>query len=118
MTEREWLDGLKAGDEVNLRGSFERVGCIASVERVTATQIVLAGRGGRYRRKNGRLVGGTGWGVPSIHEATPEVRAKVWRANAERRLGRCQWHALTDDQIARVLAIVDETRANGSEVEP
>lgn len=87
MTAREWLDGLKAGDKVAVE-HYSSVG-IATVDRTTATQIVV--RGGRYRRHDGHYVGG-GYTAPMIAQPTPErVQKGAPPANAgqgkEREMG-------------------------------
>lgn len=55
----DWMD-VKAGDKVarTSRGTGARV---YTVERLTATQIVLAGTGVRLRRRTGKEVGEHSW---------------------------------------------------------
>lgn len=85
----EWLDNLKAGDEVALFSGFiQRVPQIKCVERVTATQIIVGSS--RFRRKDGYAPGG-GYGRPRITEATQEYRdlaeASYLRARLKDALG-------------------------------
>lgn len=66
MTEREWLDGLKAGDDVYLA---ER---IHTVSHATNTQVVVAGY--KFRRRDGRQIGGDGWHRLWLEQPTDELR--------------------------------------------
>lgn len=52
----DWLSNLDVGDEVELRSGFRGNTTTATVERVTATQIIV--NGARFDRKSGRLRGG------------------------------------------------------------
>lgn len=67
----EWLASLKAGDEVLVSGLYE--GRLATVERVTATQVVID-NARRFRRTSGLLVGGSSWSMTSIREPTQADR--------------------------------------------
>ena len=70
----------KVGDPVAYYGSTARNGCPSSrqrIERVTATQIVVAGQ--KYRRDNGWQVGGG----CSVAPWTPEVEARIAEVAAE-----------------------------------
>ena len=61
---RESLENVKVGDVVIEHCRWENV--IATVTKVTATQIVING-GDRYRKKDGHMVGGSGgWWVRYI----------------------------------------------------
>ena len=61
---RESLENVKVGDVVIEHCRWENV--IATVTKVTATQIVI-NRGDRYRKKDGYMVGGSGgWWVRYI----------------------------------------------------
>ena len=61
---RESLENVKVGDVVIEHCRWENV--IATVKKVTATQIVIKG-GDRYRKKDGHMVGGNGgWWVRYI----------------------------------------------------
>jgi len=77
----------KVGDLVAYYGSTARNGCPSSqqrIERVTATQIVVAGQ--KYRRDNGWQVGGAGsyyGGRCSVAPWTPEVEARIAEVAAE-----------------------------------
>ena len=68
----EWLENVKPGDLAIVSGggwgvSLEPV----RVERLTATQIVLA-NGERYRKADGRAVQRSGFSTRRIIEPTPE----------------------------------------------
>jgi Zn-dependent alcohol dehydrogenase len=70
----EWLANLKPGDEVAIPGRWS-VGAtsLLRVERLTATQIVVAG-GRKFRRDSGRAVGTSDtWNTPWLQPVTQEV---------------------------------------------
>lgn len=72
MNESEWLNALKPGDKVAIPGRWNGTNKVGTVERMTATQIVLIG-GDRYRRDSGRQVGGTdSWNVRWIRPVTQD----------------------------------------------
>lgn len=52
----EWLQGLKGGSGVVVMSRGAPY-VIATVERITATQVILSGVHGRFRRDTGRQVG-------------------------------------------------------------
>lgn len=79
MPKTEWLDSLKAGDEVlySVGWGGSAVRYIETVERTTATQIIL-GRA-RFRRKDGRRVGAAELRYGSIREPTDADREQIER---------------------------------------
>lgn len=62
------LENVKVGDFVVLRGSYAHDDCLRKVERVTKSQIIVNKR--RYRKNDGRIVGGGGWSYCYIRPAT------------------------------------------------
>lgn len=106
----------KAGDELILHqwGGMDGSYSLEKVERVTATQIVLT-TGGKYRRSDGREVGGryNGWNGASLLARTPENMRKYERfcfRNARRErlralrdlvvdLTRCSWRFDISDAV-------------------
>jgi hypothetical protein len=91
----DWLQNLKAGDEVILSGHYG-AGVLAKVSKVTATQVVIGAN--RYRRDNGRFIGRRGCSNPSIREATPEARERADQSRlasvAKHRVGKVKFDAL------------------------
>ena len=73
MSDKEWLASLKPGDKVaKSRGNWSRSYDIATVERLTATQITLS-NGRKYRRDSGYEIGGAGYARSYLTEITPEI---------------------------------------------
>lgn len=70
----EWLDNLKAGDEVVI-GRCPRTTRIYTVERVTPTQIILPGDHGRYGRYDGFAIKEHWRG--RIQRVTDDLRSQV-----------------------------------------
>lgn len=91
MAKREWLDSLKAGDEVLYSAGWGTVQCIETVERTTATQIIL-GRA-KFRRKDGGRVGGASHRYGFIREPTDADREKFERERLQRNID-AQWKAI------------------------
>lgn len=76
MSGYDWLKTLKAGDEVIVSGGgVGSTRYIRTVDRATATQIVVEGR--KYNRARGKRVGSSGWGTSCIVEATHERKAAI-----------------------------------------
>ena len=69
-----WLEKLKAGDEVAVLD--HGVQLIESVERITETQIVLKSEL-KYNKKSGRLIGRPTWSCDYISEATKDMVAAI-----------------------------------------
>lgn len=76
----EWLNGLKAGDEVYVSGRYGALGSISKVLRTTKTQILIS-EYDRFRKINGREMGNS-WGARYLSQPTDERRAQIY----ERRL--------------------------------
>lgn len=74
----EWLEGIKANDKVIMsRGHGAGTSSVCKVDRVTKTQIVIGSD--RFRRKDGRRVGGDGWFSVRIEECTSEAVEEIKR---------------------------------------
>lgn len=80
MTDRaEWLAALQVGDKVAIPGRWSNAGRVLAVDRLTATQIILA-NGTRFRRDTGRAVGSAdGWNVAFLQPFSQEFADKVER---------------------------------------
>lgn len=109
MTDKEWLRDLQVGQHVAVRmarGLF----VIKSVERLTPTQIVIAGSSVRYRRKDGRGVGEfDSWtGRPWITQPTDKICAEIELRGLQHRVSHINVSKLTTDQLRRIAAILDE----------
>lgn len=88
-----WLDSLKPGDNVILNSGFNDK-CVVSVKRIIKTQIVIGRKSfinnetyeEKFNKSTGMLVGGHGYRIPFISEATPEKIAKIKTNNEKRRI--------------------------------
>lgn len=80
---KAWLESLKAGDEVAVR--YGPYGCrFATVERVTATQILV--ESDRFRRADGRQIGGSTWQTRRLEmpeRAREEIAEREARKSVE-----------------------------------
>jgi hypothetical protein len=75
----EWLDGLKPGDKVVIPGRWSDPGRIVTVERLTATLVVMKTRE-RFKRDSGRAAGSADtWHTPHIQPVTDEFRDAIER---------------------------------------
>jgi len=77
-----WRDGLSAGDEIAVRGNHSL--SILEVTRTTRTQVVAGSRNGvgqayetKWRRNDGREVGGSAWFGSRITQATGDVIGEI-----------------------------------------
>jgi len=111
-----WLEQLKSGDLVIVSGSS--IGSLPSVEkvdRVTNTEIII--RSTKYRRNNGRQVGGSRWYTSWLQEATPEAIKKIKDESRHRKLQydlrETKWLWLSLEALEEIAAIV--ARAKESE---
>lgn len=96
----EWLDNLKAGDEViTCSGYYGK--SVSKVQRTTATQIVTE-KGGKYWKKNGKRVGDTDWNISYITEPTQEIRNEIRKAALCDKLSRVVWQKLSVDILAEI----------------
>jgi predicted RNA-binding protein with PUA-like domain len=80
MNNEEWLQQLKAGDEVFIFHSgynqnYEK----AQVAKVTKTHIVIdhGSYSSRFKRDTGRVVGGSAWHTKKIVKPAPNIREKI-----------------------------------------
>jgi hypothetical protein len=115
MTDYTWLQELKAGDTVIVRGSSGRRE-VRKVQRVTKAR-VFTSESTSFNKSNGSEVGGSVWSREHIYEATPEDIADVLRETKRnklrstlRNLDRSQINALTDSQLERIAAILGWNR--------
>lgn len=77
MTQTDnWLDNLKPGDEVFVVGSYDVAR--ETVERVTATQVVLRNCLSRYRRSDGKMIGAISFVPPVLEPITDEKAMRLW----------------------------------------
>lgn len=106
----EWLQGLKGGSGVVVinRGAPYT---IATVERITATQVILSGVHGRFRRDTGRQVGNPhGMQIrPITDDARASLQAKRNRSELSTLTHRID--RLSDAEVAVMLDALKQYRA-------
>ena len=106
---REWLEGLKAGDKVAVRGSHS-VG-IQTVKRTTKTMIMVGEREMRFSKAGGRTVGGDIWSRVYLGEVTDEVRKEIDEARIIYKYRHINDKLLSVELMAKVIDLVEGERA-------
>lgn len=107
---REWLDSLKPGDEVAIRGGgWRRNYEIATVLRRTKTQIIIKSSSPydvRIRANTGVVIGN---GYRCIEKLTDQMREQINAHDRRCRLYRltCKISDLTDEQVSAMLEAYD-----------
>lgn len=115
--EKAWRQSLKAGDGVVIteKGMYRRKS-IVTVERVTATQIIVSDRNRRFNKQYGREIG-TSYGA-SITPVTDldreHIRADKNRSDFSTLIYRPE--RLSDEEIAVMLDAVKALRASKEQV--
>lgn len=118
----EWLQNLKAGDEVAVAssGMGGRVYTFHKVAKITPTQVVVlinpqTNAVTRFRRDGGDEVGAEVWHRSSIEEATPELKARITAENRRKniiyKLSKFNWRDLTDEELVRIYDVVREKKS-------
>lgn len=104
----EALENLKAGDSVILHRTYDAV--IARVVRTTKTQIEVNGH--KYRKSDGRMVGGSGWSTSCIQPYTEEKANEIARTqkhnNMRRYIVNYEWKYLSDEKLEQIYNILQE----------
>ena len=117
MTETKWLNGRKPGDNVIVNFG-ERTERLRTVARVTATQIILAGEGCRWRKKTNLPVGHRdAWDFPHLYEPTPERLTEMEHRRLLQRLSnvpRAVWLTLDLATLKHIDDLVFAAGAKGA----
>jgi hypothetical protein len=107
-TTHEWLDGLKAGDEVFYKGD------IKEVSRVTKTQIhvplSIGGYIAKFRKADGYAIGsnaGFGYDRSQIRQITPAIRSTIRRRIAINKIISARVHMLSTQQLEEIAEKID-----------
>ena len=101
----EWLENLKAGDEVVVENF--RYGCsLHTVERVTKTMIVV-GKDFRFKRSDGDCVGSgfIQWGC-CLRPANDEWKTKALNGQLTKKLNSFKWDKVPFEikkEVAKIL---------------
>jgi len=114
MRDREWLGKLKVGDKVIWSNRYHQY--VKLVDRITKTQIIIAGNvGGRFRKSDGDLIGDTSiWSSTHIEEATPgRIEAILNEERRERYLSiinNCDFELKTDSELSAISDLCKESQ--------
>lgn len=104
----EALENVKVGDSVIFHGAQRSE--VARVLRTTKTQIEVKGR--KFRKSDGRMVGGDGWSStriePYSEEKANEIARTQKRNNMRRYLVAYNWTSLPDDKLEQIYNILQE----------
>lgn len=87
MSEYQWLQELNVGDKVAV-GSFGSTPSTGTVDKITATQIIVGPT--RYSRKDGYQIGVKGYRRPHLMQLTEQLADQIRR---ERAVGYIQTYA-------------------------
>jgi hypothetical protein len=101
----ESFESVQVGDEIYFYGRWNTGGRIAKVSHVTPTTFCVGSL--KFRKKDGREIGGSRWNVERPHICTDEHRAQVLRASRIDRLSNKQWAKASEAALAQVCAILD-----------
>jgi len=104
--DKQWLNELKAGDDVLIRGSRElSAQRIAKVDRTTATQVIVGNA--RYRRKDGFQMGlENSWYSVWLAPVTQEVRDALRCESMAKYINRADLSHLRLDQLTAIMKII------------
>lgn len=111
---REWLDGLRVGDEVMMQ--FCDVLSVRTIDRTTLSLVISDGY--RFRRSDGRMVGSGKWAIyPIDHKALSDQREERELFILRYRLRELVsgWKAiepLSKIQLVRILQIINEGKTS------
>lgn len=106
MSEDSWLESLKVGDAVVEEWGYGyKAERLTTVTKVTKTLVVVA-TGGRYRRDDGRRVGGEYH--QRLRQDTPERRGRIRAKELADRLSNVQWGTRPLAVLERVVAALED----------
>ena len=107
-----WIDDLTVGDSVIVAGSRYHPDYIAQVERFTKTQIVVKNARSKFRRSDGREIGGDVWSNQVIEIATPERIEKIKMAKRRSRLINfvmdIDWNDVSAEKLEKIVKTVKD----------
>lgn len=104
------LENVKVGDSVILHGAQRSE--VARVVRTTKTQVQVGGR--KFRKSDGRVVGGDGWSSTRIEPYTEEKANEIARTqnrnNMRRYIVNYDWKYLSDEKLEQIYNILQEDK--------
>ena len=112
------LENVKVGDLMIVSGGSAFGECLREVERVTKSQIVVNDKR-RYRKKDGRLVGGVGWFCSYIRPATEKDIDFFNKVKQKNKLiafiKEVAWCNLSLDSLQTICDVVKKEIGNSAE---
>ena len=107
----EWLETIGVGSEVVVSGGGHmNKPSVAKVQRLTKTQIILDGSSTKYRRSDGRQIGGHPWYTRYLREADAEKIAEIKHSQDKRvavkYLTEFNWKDLPLESLQAVVKVV------------
>lgn len=114
MESSEWLAGLKAGDEVAVGDPYYTEHMrLATVEKRTKTQIVVAGETYRYNARTSSKIGGSDWSRDRITRPTQEIRDAIERRNLQNAIESTHMDRVALDTLRQVWALLKPPAPKG-----
>jgi hypothetical protein len=116
MSDKEWLQSLKPGDEVAVEsgGPYSSY-TFRKITKVTATQIIFHISGDyfkRFSRETGREKGASSYRADHLKPSTPELKAEIARTQRYRemtaRLDRVRWQNYSHETLEQIVALLDK----------
>lgn len=101
---KEWLVSLKAGDRVAI-GSHMGGFRVAVVDRTTATQVIVGDQ--RFSKKNGGLIGYSGFRTPRIAELTDQICEEIELRALRNWFNTCNWNSRPIEELRAMKAAHD-----------
>jgi hypothetical protein len=119
MSDRDWLQNLKVGDKViEDKGVFGN-NRIATVKRLTNTQVVVSAGTNllgqeyevKYRKDYGTFVGADKYAHGILREATPEAVAEIkesqYRTTFQNKLRELSWSNVPLETIKQIQELIE-----------
>lgn len=103
MTENNWLENLKVGDRVVIRGRYNSY--IHKVSKITKTIIEIE-KGNKFKKINGFLIGGGVWNTDHIEELTPEIEKEFKINQYIKKLNDFEFKALNESTLITIYNIL------------
>jgi len=98
------LSEIREGEDVYIQGGYYDKGKIAKVTKVTKTMITCDRS--RFRRDNGRLIGGSGWMQEHLEVVTDEKRRKVEHHILASRISDFRFEKLKLEELRKIWVII------------
>jgi hypothetical protein len=111
MNTSKWLEQLKAGDEVAMSRQYGKLPMLASIDKVTETQIIVKDPRGswltRFRRSDGRVVGAASWGTTRIVQPSDELRQQIEVGSLQQKVSRLIVEITIPEDKENLLKLID-----------